>query len=293
MAASPAPTYALRLALAAEGGVCLWAENEAARRRFGYAVGLKQLPLSGAVKAQAAALIERYEEATAGQLRKTSKKKEPPALFGYPEAATAYAADVAALAAALRAELGAEFALTHEPAAPPAFAAGWNRNWTLIAAPAALVMAALSLWLATAIALRGFGDMAPFGRVLLAAMFAAFGLVFVFAAFTYALASRDTSTVVAIDGDGIFDARLSKARIPWDAIAATAQVSRAQGGGLAVALKTGRRAAMPQGPLWFVNRLAASVTRPTPLVVKPTGLTAPINDIVTAALAHQPPAGPS
>jgi hypothetical protein len=57
-----APPYHLRLFLDAGSGVCLWAQNDAARDRFGYAVDAQDLDLPPDVLEDVFRLIRDHDE---------------------------------------------------------------------------------------------------------------------------------------------------------------------------------------------------------------------------------------
>lgn len=56
-----AATYRLRFFFDAGSGVCLWAANDAARSRFGYAVDAEQLPIPAPLAERLASLIAEYD----------------------------------------------------------------------------------------------------------------------------------------------------------------------------------------------------------------------------------------
>ena len=120
-----AEPYRLSLALAATGGDCLWAENDRAKARFGYAVATDSLPLTDALKNRVAAVVRRYEAATAGDLGDPDMPFGP-YLFGFEPEAAGFAAEVRSIAIRLQEELGPEFAIEHSFDEPPPPIVGWR-----------------------------------------------------------------------------------------------------------------------------------------------------------------------
>ena len=280
--------YRLSIFLEAASGVCLWSANPPAQERFGYAVRPEDLTLSPQAAAAIEALVARYDAATA------DAEFDPlsitgPLLLGDEAAASSYAEEIEALRQRLQAELGPAFLIEHQfqPAAGPV-TFGWNRGWTVKAALGSLPMAALSLWMAYTIAFEEFGDLSASGRMILPVMFAAFGLLFIGTAVTYALASRDAAPVVVIDETGVLDRRLSSAPAPWSQIASVTPIQT--GGQLMLALNLDhpKTLALPPNPLWRVNRISARLLGRPELSVKLTGLDGDLQQLLTAVTRPRP-----
>lgn len=101
------PTYRLRFLFDAGSGTCLWAGNDAARERFGYAVAIDALPLVPGTRTRGAALVAQHD---------TSIDWDDPAGPSPWSAAerARFAADSEAFLAELRKELGTEFEVLDE-----------------------------------------------------------------------------------------------------------------------------------------------------------------------------------
>ncbi len=280
MAQLPEP-FRLRIALEAGSGVCLWAANPPVHARFGYAVRVDDLPIGADTAAAITVLIARHDAAADPDF--DPEGLTGPTLFGGEPAARPFADEIEALRRRLQDELGPDFLVEHdfEPDAGPAVFS-WNRRWTLKAAVFSLPMAALCLWFTYVLAFEGFGDFGGSHRAILAAMFGAFGLLFLASAVTYALASRDPSPVVVIDAAGVLDRRLSRAATPWDRIESVTPIQN--GGQLMLALNLDRPKTMPlpRNPLWRINRLSARLIGQPELAVKLTGLAADLPGLLAA-----------
>lgn len=285
-------TFRLRLFLEGGSGICLWADNEATKDRFGYGVASTALPVSDLLKARIEQLIWRYEAACAGVARDPAEDLGP-TLFGPEPQAAAFAVEISVLARDLGEALGPDFAVVHgfTPAAP--LAVGWNRRWTARAAVGAVAMSCVSLWFSWAIAFDGLGALSPGGRWILAAMFAAFALLFVGAAITYARASFDRSPVVVIGPEGIHDRRLSREPSPWSLISSGMPVQHGGQLMLVLNLNVSRWPVLPDNLLWRVNQLSARLTGAPALAVKMTGLDASLADILTAVQTQSALAAPA
>lgn len=272
MPQSPEP-YRLRIALEAGVSTCLWAANPAAHARYGYAVSLADLPLTDETSTVAVGLIARFDSIAKPQ--GNTELDTESTLFSGEAFAADFAGEIQKLSERLQADLGPQFLVEHDFTELSHRAQfGWDRVWTARAALGSLVGGAAISWFAYAIAFGGFGDLSAEGRVILALVFAAFGLLFFAASVTYALASRDLEPVVVVDVSGVLDRRLSVAPIPWEAIGSVTPLQR--GGQLLLTLnvKAPKAQPLPRNPLWFVNRMAARITGNPELAIKLTGLSA-------------------
>lgn len=267
------PVYRLNILFEAGSGVALWAASDPAHKRFGHAVDPERLPLDGWLLAALAELTRRCEAVIPAGAP----------MVGHEPWAAPFAADVEALAVQLRATLGPEFAIDHEfPISGAPLTVGWNRRWVTRAAIGSLPMAALTGWLASAVAFEGFGDLSPFGRLVLTAMFGAFGLLFCGTAATYALARVRPQVVVALGPDGLHDRRLTREPIPWPAILSLTPLQK--GGQLMLLLNVADPKAWPgpRHPLWAVNRMAARLAGGGGLAVNVTGLETDLSTLIDA-----------
>lgn len=159
---------------------------------------------------------------------------------------------------------------------------GWNRRWVTRAAVGSLPMAALSGWFAYALAFEGFGDLSPHGRMLLAAMFAAFALLFCGTAATYAMARLKPADVLVLGPEGLHDRRLTRDPIPWAAILSLTPLQRGPQLMLLLNVADAKLWPGPRHPLWAVNRAAARLTGWSGLAVKVTGLEIDLSTLIDA-----------
>lgn len=100
----------LRFFLDAGAGVCLWAQDDAAKARFGYAVDLGDLPLPQDLRADLIQLMADYDATIDWNDPGNAALDAGPTVFGY-EADAPFRDRIAALLPRLRAALGPDFAI--------------------------------------------------------------------------------------------------------------------------------------------------------------------------------------
>lgn len=98
----------LRFFLDAGAGVCLWAQDDAARKRFGYAVELDELPLPRDLVADLMHLMADYDATIDWDNPANAGLDGSPTAFGY-EADAPFRERIVALLPRLRAALGNTF----------------------------------------------------------------------------------------------------------------------------------------------------------------------------------------
>jgi hypothetical protein len=98
----------LRFFLEAGAGVCLWAWDEQAKKRFGYAVELDDVPLPRDLVADLMHLMADYDATIDWDNPGNSGQDTAPVTFGY-EADAPFRERIAALLTRLRTALGSSF----------------------------------------------------------------------------------------------------------------------------------------------------------------------------------------
>lgn len=164
----------------------------------------------------------------------------------------------------------------------PAAAIGWNRRWTAVAAVGAAAASVTCARLAWLIAMRGYGDLSPFGHVTFAALFAVFAVLFVAVTVTYALASGDHAPVLVIDRVGVHDRRLSRAPVAWSAIADAVPVQIGLQAMVVLDVDTPHRWPLPANPLWAINRLCARLLGCPQFMIKTNALATCPSEVMAA-----------
>jgi hypothetical protein len=149
----------------------------------------------------------------------------------------------------------------------------WKRRWLLRAGPGAALAAILAGWMCFQLAVGELGAGSTlFGRMTLAAMFAAFALALGGAAITYVAALFRRRAVVTIDPAGIRDSRVSEAPIAWNDI--TGWLPVLHGGQMMLMLQVPlpARYSLSRNPLWAINRLCSRLLGRPEMSIRMTGL---------------------